>query len=314
MGARSGRTEIMKEAIPAFVEYVRFEKNYSPHTVQSYETDLRQFLEYLTRGGAEEVAPTELDHITIRDFLGHLYRKGNGKTTVARKLATLRSFFRFLHQKGAIPANPARLVRSPKLPNLNPGFLSVDEVEEILKVPKRDKAGGVRDLAILELLYASGMRVSELTGLNTEDLSLQERLVKVVGKGRKERIVPFGEKAREALANYLSIRPQLLAKRRSFKDPSALFLNLRGGRLTVRSIQRMVDGYIQRAAVTRNVHPHLFRHSFATHLLNRGADLRSIQELLGHKNLSTTQKYTHLSIEELIRVYRSSHPRAKIEP
>jgi integrase/recombinase XerC len=138
--------------------------------------------------------------------------------------------------------------------------------------------------------------------------------VKVVGKGRKERIVPFGEKAREALANYLSIRPQLLAKRRSFKDPSALFLNLRGGRLTVRSIQRMVDGYIQRAAVTRNVHPHLFRHSFATHLLNRGADLRSIQELLGHKNLSTTQKYTHLSIEELIRVYRSSHPRAKIEP
>ncbi|MGH9338648.1 MAG: tyrosine recombinase XerC [Acidobacteriota bacterium] len=302
----------MQEAIEQFIKYIRFEKNYSPHTVSNYCRDLDEFVAYLVAGQSEgSFQVKDIDHITVRDFLGHLHRKGNNKRSAARKLATLRSFFRFLHQNGRVASNPARLVSTPKLPQRVPGFLSVREVEAVLDLPDPDTHRGKRDRAILELLYAGGIRVNELVQLDLEDLSLGQRLIKVRGKGRKERLVPFGKRAREALQSYLAIRGEILRRQRTAREPNALFLNLRGYRITARSVQRNLQQYLLAGALQLNVHPHLFRHSFATHLLNNGADLRSIQELLGHESLSTTQKYTHLSIEELIKVYRSAHPRAK---
>ena len=302
----------MKESIAAFLDYIQVERNYSIHTIKNYQRDLWEFHGYLCRDVEEDVPPDVVDHITIRDFLGHLYLKGNGKSTVARKLATLRSFFRYLHGRGRIASNPARLVKTPRQSQKNPRFLSCREVEAILELPDPETARGARDRAILELLYASGIRVSELVDLNLENVSMEQQLVRVLGKGKKERIVPFGDKARKALKTYLPMRMKILRKMRSVRQPGALFLNLRGGRITARSVQRNIDGYIREAAISRNVHPHMFRHSFATHLLSNGADLRSIQELLGHASLSTTQRYTHVSVEELLRVYRISHPRARL--
>ena len=300
----------MQESIDLFLKYIRFERNYSPHTVKSYTADLSEFLIYL--GGQEvTLAPEQIDHITIRDFLSRLYEKGNGKSSVSRKLATIRSFFRFLHREGRISQNPARLVRTPKVPRRPPRFLAVKEVETILNFPKRSTDRGARDAAMLELLYATGIRVSELVSLNVEDCSLDQRLIRVRGKGRKERITPFGEKAAQAIDNYLETRSRLLQRKRKAEEPNAFFLNLRGSRITTRSVQRILEGYIRQSSSLLNVHPHLFRHSFATHLLNRGADLRSIQELLGHENLSTTQIYTSLAIDELLEAYRAAHPRAK---
>ncbi len=302
-------------AVESFLEYLRSERNYSPLTLKHYRRDLAEFTGYLTSGKARPDLTIEaIDHITIRDFLGYLTRKGNQKTSVGRKLAALRSFFRFLHREELIAVNPARLVRTPKAPQKSPRFLTVEEVETVLGLPDPETDRGLRDRAILELLYASGMRVGELVGLNIEDLSLPERLVRVRGKGRKERLVPFGVKAHDAIKAYLAARRGLLRRRRTSLDPGALFLNLRGGRISARSVERNLAQYIRESAVLLDVHPHLFRHSFATHLLNRGADLRSIQELLGHESLSTTQKYTHLSIEELMKTYRAAHPRAKHTP
>ena len=306
------RQGAMQQPIHSFLDYLKFEKNYSPHTLRSYSSDLTEFTAYLTRGKAElEVNPGEIDHITIRDFLGHLHHKGNQRTSMARKLAALRSFFRYLHGRGEIPSNPARLVQTPRLPQKTPRFLSLREVETILQLPDLKTARGVRDRAILELLYAAGIRVSELVQLNLEDFSLEQRLVKVRGKGKKERLVPFGEKAQQALRDYRMVRETLVPRRLSAREPNAFFLNLRGSRLSARSVQRGLHQYMKTSALLLNVHPHLFRHSFATHLLNNGADLRSIQELLGHANLSTTQKYTHLSIKELLKVYRGAHPKAR---
>jgi integrase/recombinase XerC len=299
----------VQESIDLFLKHIRFERNYSPHTIKSYTADLSEFLSYL---GGQDVTPTpeQIDHITIRDFLSRLYEKGNGKSSVSRKLATVRSFFRFLHREGLISKNPARLVRTPKVPRRPPRFLSVDEVETILSLPKRTTDRGARDAAMLELLYATGVRVSELVSLNVEDCSLDQRLIRVRGKGRKERIAPFGEESAQAVGNYLKKRGRLLQRKRTAKEPNALFLNLRGGRITTRSVQRILEGYIRQSSSQLKVHPHLFRHSFATHLLNRGADLRSIQELLGHENLSTTQIYTSLAIDELVEAYRAAHPKA----
>ncbi|MDA2934526.1 tyrosine recombinase XerC [Acidobacteria bacterium AH-259-D05] len=301
----------MQKSIESFLHYLQFQKNYSPHTIKNYRRDLLEFDHYLTRGNKDTpVHPGEIDHISIRDFLSHLHQKKNAKTSIARKLAAIRSFYRYLYSRGEVPSNPARLVRNPRLPDKKPRFLSVHEVEMILKLPDGHTDRGVRDRAILELLYASGLRISELVQINVEDLSLKQRLVKVYGKGKKERLVPFGEKAEQALQRYLSRRWTLLRRQKTAREPNALFLNLRGSRISARSIQRNLKEYIKRSALLLDVHPHLFRHSFATHLLNNGADLRCIQELLGHKNLSTTQKYTHLSINELLSVYRSAHPKA----
>jgi integrase/recombinase XerC len=253
----------------------------------------------------------QIDHITIRDFLASLHSRGNQKVTVARKLAAIRSFFRFLHREKRISQNPARLVRTPRTSRRNPKVLSIREVEIILQLPDPGTDRGVRDAAMLELLYATGIRVSELVGLNLEDCSLTERLIKVRGKGRKERIVPFGEKAHSSLSSFLQARSRLLMWQKSCTEPNALFLNLRGSRITVRSVQRIINQYLRESALMLEVHPHVFRHSFATHLLNSGADLRSIQEMLGHESLATTQKYTHLAVDQLVKTYRSAHPRAK---
>ena len=301
----------MQGSIRSFLNYLEFQRNYSPHTIKNYRRDLLEFDAYLTRDGKDRpVDPAEIDHISIRDFLSHLHQRKNAKSSIARKLAAIRSFYRFLSSQGKVASNPARLVRNPRLPDRKPRFLSLGEVETILRLPDRNTDRGVRDRAILELLYASGLRVSELVQANVEDLSLDQRLVKVYGKGKRERLVPFGGKAEKALLGYLARRRNLLRRQKSVREPNALFLNLRGGRLSARSIARNLQQYMKKSALLLNVHPHLFRHSFATHLLNNGADLRCIQELLGHKNLSTTQKYTHLSINELLRVYRSSHPKA----
>ena len=302
----------MQKVFGSFLDYLRLEKNYSGHTLKNYERDLREFYLYLSQSGSRPgISVHRIDHITLREFLAYLHRKGNQKSSIARKLAALRSFFRYLYKEGQIPSNPARLLQTPRLTRKTPRFLSVREVERILELPDARSERGLRDRAILELLYGTGIRVNELAQLNTENLSLRQRLIKVRGKGKKERIVPFGEKARSALRNYLVIRGKLLRRNRSPSQPNALFLNLRGGRLSTRSVERNLHDYIRKGALMLNVHPHLFRHSFATHLLNNGADLRSIQELLGHASLSTTQKYTHLSIEELVKVYRATHPKAR---
>ncbi|HXK60145.1 MAG TPA: tyrosine recombinase XerC [Acidobacteriota bacterium] len=301
------------EAVESFIGYLQFQKNSSPHTLKNYRRDLEEFAAYLTRGNKEDIPLNQIDHISIRDFLGHLHQKGNQKTSISRKLAAIRSFLRFLYREDCITSNPARLVATPRLPQTTPRFLSVKEVETILAIPDTGTERGCRDLAILELLYGSGLRVGELVALDLADLSVTERLVKVRGKGKKERLVPFGSKAAEALRNYLAIRGNLLRRMRTSREPQALFLNLRGGRLTARSVQRSLEGYIRQSSLLLEVHPHVFRHSFATHLLANGADLRSIQELLGHASLSTTQRYTHVSIEDLMRTYRKAHPKAKGE-
>jgi integrase/recombinase XerC len=302
----------MKPSIGEFLKHLQYEKNASPNTLKSYARDLEEFLHYLTRGKADvEIDIQQIDHITIRDFLASLHMKGNQKTTVARKLAAIRSLFRFLHREGKIVKNPARLVRTPRASRHSPRVLSPQEVEVILQLPDQQTDRGARDAGMLELLYATGVRVSELVGLNLEDCSLSERLVKVRGKGRKERLVPFGEKARSALCNYLQARGRLLMRQRTSREPNALFLNLRGRRISVRSVQRILQKYLEESALMLEVHPHLFRHSFATHLLNSGADLRSIQELLGHESLATTQKYTHLAVDQLVQTYQASHPRAR---
>lgn len=302
----------MRRLADLFLAHVKYEKNYSPHTVKNYSRDLAEFLDYLEAGrSGRQIRLDQIDHITIREFLSHLHQRGNKKSSAARKLSALRSFFRYLHREGKIQKNPAKLVNTPRLPQKTPRFLSASQVETLLELPDTESTRGLRDRAMIELLYASGLRVSELVQLDLEDLSLDQRLIKVRGKGKKERLVPFGEKAHESLKRYLPARRNLLERQAPLKELSALFLNLRGGRLTARSFQRNLDQYVQRGALLLDVHPHLLRHSFATHLLNNGADLRSIQELLGHESLSSTQKYTHLSIEQLLKIYRESHPKAR---
>lgn len=300
-----------REVLESFFRYLEFEKNCSKHTLKSYRRDLTDFFRLLSRGKTE-AGPSlgEIDHITIRDFLGEQHRRGLKKTSVARKLAALRSLFRFLQKEGRIPTNPALLVRPPRASSKNPRCLSIPQIEMILELPDPKTFRGLRDRAVFELMYATGMRVGELVGLNVEDLSLADRLVRVLGKGRKERIVPFGEKARHSVQNYLRQRQLEVQSQRVPTAPRALFLNVRLTRLTTRSVQRNLSDYLRKSASLLEVHPHLLRHSFATHLLNNGADLRSIQELLGHETLSTTQKYTHLSIAKLMQVYRQSHPKA----
>ncbi len=302
----------MQESVDLFLSHLKYEKNYSPHTIKNYSRDLAEFIAYLTAGRSDRpVRLEQIDHITVRDFLSHLHQRGNQKTSIARKLSALRSFFRYLHREGKIQKSPAKLVSTPRLPQKTPRFLSTGQVDTLLQLPDTESPRGIRDRAMMELLYASGVRVSELVQLNLEDLALDQRLIKVRGKGRKERLVPFGEKAYESLKSYLPVRRSLLKRQGNPRELSALFLNLRGGRLTARSFERILDQYVQKGALLLDVHPHLLRHSFATHLLNNGADLRSIQELLGHESLSSTQKYTHVSIEQLMKVYRESHPKAR---
>jgi integrase/recombinase XerC len=315
-----GMTEGLTFWIERFLEYLRYQRNASPHTLRNYTSDLQQFLFHLTHTQDGESRPVpeleQIDNLTIREFLGVLYQKRNSKSSVARKLATLRSFMKFLSAQGAIQTNPAKIVASPKLESRLPDYMSIDAITHLIEAPNANTDLGKRDRAILELLYGAGLRVSELVGLNLGDISVGEGLIKVVGKGQKERIVPFGRRAAEALESYLLVRIKRIRARTSSQtkipasEGEAVFLNFRGGRLTSRSVGNIVDRYVGQLAQRLKVHPHTLRHTFATHMLNAGADLRAIQELLGHESLSTTQKYTHVSAEQLVRIYQSYHPRA----
>jgi integrase/recombinase XerC len=306
----------MEHYMQLFLDHLKYERNVSEHTLRNYRIDLGQFHDYLAplgkHGNRAEVDVRQLDHITIREFLATLYSKKKKKTSIARKLATLRSFFKFLCREQVLEMNPAELVSSPRLEHKLPRFLTIEEVVRFIETPETETPLGKRDRAILELLYGSGLRVSELVNLNINDLDFKHRSLRVKGKGRKERIVPFGQKASEALEMYLSVRGELLAEAaEADRDPLVLFLNYQGTRLTTRSVGRLIEKYVKQCAeVNPEISPHSLRHSFATHLLNAGADLRSIQELLGHARLSTTQLYTHVSTEKLIEVYDRSHPKA----
>jgi len=291
----------MDKEIAEFLAYLRHEKNASPHTVAAYGRDLREVAAYLKDRG---VRWDKAGNVVLRGYLAELHEKKRKKTTIGRKLAALRSFYDFCVRTKRLAENPAKVLATPRQDKRVPSFLSEDEAAELLDLPRSAKPLDLRDKAILELLYATGIRVSELVGIEPPDIHFGERLVRVRGKGKKERIVPFGGKARVALEAYGRARPGLVAG-----GEEAFFVNYRGGRLTTRSVQRMVHQYIRRTAVARKISPHSLRHSFASHLLGRGADLRVIQELLGHASLATTEKYTHVDLRQLLAVYKKSHPR-----
>lgn len=295
----------MRKAVEEFLDHLRHSRNASLHTISSYRIDLEQLTVYLE---SRKVGFRQVDHVVLRGFLHELAKMHLAKSSVARKLAAIRSFYKYGLRQGWVDDNPALVVSTPRLDKPVPAFLSEDEMERFLENPDKDDALGLRDRAILELFYATGIRLSELVGINLEDMGLDDRLLRVRGKGKKERLVPFGRRARNALDAYLRIRPTLL--RENFGD-AVVFLNYRGGRISPRSVERIVDKYIRRSLLRRGISPHALRHSFASHLLGRGADLRVIQELLGHESLATTQKYTHLNVRQLMNVYRKSHPRAK---
>lgn len=289
----------MDAAVGSFLEYLGVERGASPHTLRSYAADLAEFTRFLTE---EKIAGLPgADARVVRAFLARLHQRRLAKATIARKLAAVRSCFRFLARRGALEVNPARQVRSPRLGRRLPSFLPKDEATALLDAAPGPSPAGPRDRAMLELLYASGLRVAECCGLDLDDLDEARRTVRVLGKGDKERVVPVGETALEALAAYL-------ARRGRHRGP--LFLNSRGGRLTPRSALRIVRARARQVGISQRVTPHTLRHSFATHMLGEGADLRLIQELLGHSRLSTTQRYTHVSPEHLMRVYDRAHPRA----
>jgi integrase/recombinase XerC len=305
----------MEQHIEKFLEHLMYERNVSEHTLRNYKIDLGQFYDYLapenSAGERREIEVKQIDNLTIREYLVTLYQQKKKKTSIARKLATLRTFFNYLTREGVIEVNYARLVSSPRLDKKLPNHLTVDEVMRFVEMPDTETVLGKRDRAIMELLYGAGLRVSELVGLNLTDFDFDSQSVRIRGKGRKERIVPFGKHARESIEVYLGVRGQLLAEAdEEIRDPLAVFLNYQGTRITTRSVGRMIDKYIKQCADIHHISPHALRHSFATHLLDGGADLRSIQELLGHARLSTTQQYTHVSMEKIIEVYDKSHPKA----
>ena len=334
----------MKQAIGKYLQYLESVRNSSPHTIVNYGKDLEQFVAYLSPPGTQPPPLREITHQIIREFVGHLHEQGLEKSSIARKLAALRSFFKYCAREGMIKESPARLVPTPKLPKRIPSVLSAEEMNGFLnelassalvaagrslpankgdaraargKKPATEGLFLRRDRALLELLYAAGLRVSELTGLNLEDMEQNERMLRVRGKGNKERVVPYGTKAQEALEKYWPLRDQLLlqtpggeGKRPAAPRTNAVFLNYAGKRLTQRSVGRIVKKYVKLVNINWDLHPHSLRHAFATHLLADGADLRAIQELLGHQSLSTTQKYTHASIRQLMDTYDKSHPHA----
>ncbi|HEY7515586.1 MAG TPA: tyrosine recombinase XerC, partial [Vicinamibacteria bacterium] len=279
------------------------ERNASPHTVRAYGEDLAQLNEYLERELGRAPRPDDVDHLLVRGFLAELHQRGLRKSSSARKLAGLRSFFRYLCREGRLAANPARGLQTPRQERRIPAVLDEAQVASLLEMPG-EGAPALRGRAILELLYGTGIRCAELVGLDLAEVDLEARMIRVLGKGRKERVVPFGSRAREAL------RAWLPARMRARPGSDALFVNAKGGRLTDRSVRKLLARRVQQTALARRISPHALRHSFATHLLGRGADLRSIQELLGHSSLSTTQRYTHVDTSKILAIYRKTHPRA----
>jgi len=293
----------VRPATEAFLRHLERERNASPRTIEAYGEDLAQFAAHLEGALGRPARPEDVDHLLIRGFLAELHRRGLKKSSSARKLAALRTFFRYLCREGRLPANPAKLLLTPRREQRIPSVLEEPQVERLLDVPGEGLAA-IRARAVLELLYATGIRCAELVALDTAEVDLEGRTLRVLGKGRKERLVLFGARAREAVRAWLAERAAL----RPAGD--ALFLNARGGRLSDRSVRALVAARVKAVALERRCSPHTLRHSFATHLLIRGADLRAIQELLGHASLSTTQRYTHVDTRHLLEVYKKTHPRA----
>jgi integrase/recombinase XerC len=310
-----------------FLQFLALNRNASAHTVRAYDSDLTQFLGYVAAAAdlkKQELSASHLDRAALRGFLGELHKQGQSRATTARKLAAVRTFLRYLRREDVIDDDPGALVPTPKRDIRMPAHLSEAEMTALLESPAGDTALSRRDRAILELFYASGLRLSELAGLDLDDVNLSGRMVRVLGKGRKERLVPFNTSTVKALREWLKDRAGLVGrggqegqerrekKGHAFSRPrEPLFVNYRGTRLTVRSIDRLVRRYVAASGTRMGISPHALRHSFATHLLQRGADLRAIQELLGHARLSTTQRYTHVNAAQLLDVYRKAHPRAR---
>lgn len=292
----------MENTVQAFLDFLRGEKNASAHTVKNYAIDLREFHLFLGKKAIREIS-----HLDIRAFLAHLKNHTFSKSTISRKLACLRSYFKYLARENTLASNPAATVATPKREKRLPIFLDIDEVTKLLDAPCQKNWEEKRDRAILETLYSSGLRVSELVGLNQEDMDLSGGLLRVRGKGKKERIVPVGRVAIQTLHDYMN---EKMPRQLNTGIKKALFMNRLGSRLTDRSVRRMILKYVRRVGIQKEVSPHTLRHSFATHMLDRGADLRSVQELLGHENLSTTQIYTHVTTRRLKEAYDSAHPRA----
>ena len=310
----------------AFLDHLSLNRNASAHTVEAYASDIAQFLQYTagTRGcSLEDLTPAQLDLAAVRAFMGDLHRQGHARTSVSRKLSALRAFGRYLRREGIIDTNPASLAASPKRDHKVPAHLSVDEMTRLLEMPDTGEPLGRRDRAILELFYASGLRLSELVQLDLGDVNLSARIVRVMGKGKKQRLVPFNTSTKAAVNAWLKDRASLReaalagdtpisgARPRTEVRREPVFVNFRGARLTGRSVQRLVARYVAGCSTRFGISPHALRHSFATHLLEHGADLRAIQELLGHVQLSTTQRYTHVNVAQLQLAYRKAHPRAK---
>lgn len=292
----------LDQQIQLFTVYLETERNVSPHTLAAYRSDLAQMLAFAVHDKGEAVSAQDIDHLLLRRYLAGL-SKGTKKSSIGRKLAAIRSFFRFLLRRGVIAKNPAELIATPKREQLLPFHLDIDQATALMEAPDDREKYAMRDRAVLELLYSSGLRVSELTGLDFDQLDLAAGMVRVIGKGGKERIVPVGSRALTALQKYLEQRSDDSMR-------GAVFLNTRGGRINRRSVTRIIDTHVMRIAAFKRISPHTLRHTFATHMLEGGADLRAIQELLGHASLSTTQKYTHVSIDRLMEVYDKAHPKA----
>lgn len=302
-----------QDALAQFLQHLRYERNLSPHTLRNYGSDLEQFRQFLFGIEKRDDIPVgQIDRLTIREWMANLHASGKKKTSVARKLASLRTLFQFLIREGILEYNPAKMVATPKIERKLPDHLSMEDAVRFIETPDANTDLGRRDRAILEFLYATGIRVGELVNINLTDIDLRERMVRVFGKRRKERIVPFHAHALQALMQYITeSRPVFLNNSPiSVRDDKACFLNYQGTRITTRSIGRMIDKYIKRCADVHKISPHSLRHTFATHMLDSGADLRDIQELLGHARLSTTQIYTQVSMEKIISVYAKAHPKA----
>jgi integrase/recombinase XerC len=316
----------MQQAIEKFIAYLRYERNASPNTIREYQRDTEQFAAFVTPPGEKTMPLREVTHLVIREYVSAMYQQGLEKSSVARRLASLRTFFKFCVREKLASQNPARLVSTPKLPKRVPQVLSEEEMGSYLdalvdggsrfatgkkKKQREDFTLNLkRDRAILELLYASGLRASECVGLDLQSIDRTGQILRVLGKGRKERVVPYGSKAQAALEAYWPVRDEILAKPKAPAGVEAVFLNRWGRRLTTRSVRTIVKKYVKLTNVNWDLHPHSLRHAFATHLLADGADLRAIQELLGHVSLSTTQRYTQASIQQLTQIYDKAHPHA----
>jgi integrase/recombinase XerC len=297
MGCECMNTDYLEEKLCDFIDYLRKEKNYSNHTIRAYRKDIEVFLEFLNDNSIAEI-----DSNVVSYYIAFLLRYGFDRTTVARKLSSIKSFFKTLKKLGLASENPADIIKTPKKKRHLPGFLTYEQIEESLQIEDP------RDSAIMEVLYSCGLRASELTGLNVDDVDLHQEEIRVMGKGGKERVLPLGRRAKVAIIKYLGCRKPHGAE---VSKKMALFLNYRGRRLTTRSLQRIVRKHLLKIARASGTNPHILRHSFATHLLERGADLRAVQELLGHASLSTVQIYTHLTTKRLKDIYTKAHPRAE---